>query len=229
MSLDSVTLVQPKLDQNSLYCTLAKRTLDILVASFLFVCCLPIMSLAALLIMLDGQGSPLFRQTRVGRNGSLFVLYKLRTMCSGSEHLGFCTTDQDPRVTRVGALLRDTKTDELPQLWNVIKGDMSLIGPRPLSLDETNYLLETEQFSHASPGFIPSVLPGMTGWEQCTRSSLLPYNHRFQLNNYYEHNMSLWLDLWVIKRTVFACPLVCTLAFVSVLIALASFCGLILY
>ena len=78
--------------------------------------------------MLDGKGSPIFRQKRIGRNGTPFILYKLRTMCDGSEHLGFRTELADPRITKVGAFLRDTKIDELPQLWNVIKGDMSLIG-----------------------------------------------------------------------------------------------------
>lgn len=210
-----------KLEKTSFYRYWVKRSIDIIAASALLLCCLPLMYAAAILIMLDGQGSPLFRQKRVGKNGSVFMLYKLRTMWSGSEQLGFCTKPNDERITRIGTLLRDTKIDELPQIWNVIRGDMSLIGPRPLSVEETTHLIDTDEFDGDTPGFIPTVRPGMTGWEQCTRSTLHPYAHRFDLNHYYETNLSPWLDLWVVKRTVLVCPLVCCLMLLSVI---ALFC-----
>jgi lipopolysaccharide/colanic/teichoic acid biosynthesis glycosyltransferase len=203
-----------KLEKASFYGTV-KRLVDVLAASALLLSCLPLMYAAAILILLDGQGSPIFRQKRVGKNGFTFTLYKLRTMCDGSDQLGFCTEANDARITKMGILLRDTKIDELPQLWNVIKGEMSLIGPRPLSVEETNHLIETHQFDENTPGLIPNVRPGMTGWEQCTRSTLHPYEHRFQLNHYYETHLSLWLDMWVVKRTIFVCPLVCCLALLS--------------
>jgi sugar transferase EpsL len=156
--------------------------------------------------MLDGQSSPLFRQRRVGKDGYVFVLYKLTTMNEGAEYAGFRTLTDDARITRVGSLLRSSKIDEIPQLWNVLLGEMSLIGPRPLSVDETEHLVETRSFSPEEPGLVPSVRPGMTGWEQCTRSTFQPYEHRFQMNHYYETHQSLWLDCWVVKRTFAVCP-----------------------
>jgi lipopolysaccharide/colanic/teichoic acid biosynthesis glycosyltransferase len=140
-------------------------------------------------------------------------------MNDGSELKGFRTEPHDARVTRFGALLRDSKIDEIPQLWNVLIGEMSLIGPRPLSVDETEYLV-TYKFDPDEPGLIPSVRPGMTGWEQCTRSTFHTYQHRFQMNHYYELHQSLWLDCWVVKRTFAVCPLAClTIALSFCLIA----------
>ncbi len=173
------------------------------------------MCLAALLIVLDGHGSPVFRQKRIGKDGSVFVIYKFRTMFRKADLLGHRTDENDVRVTRVGVFLRDTKLDELPQLINVIKGEMSFIGPRPLSVGETVHLLEHEKIRADLPGFIPRILPGMTGLEQCTRSTLHPYLHRFDLNNYYERHWSLWLDFWIIKRTILLCPLAVFLIVVS--------------
>lgn len=220
MMLQSGTFTRASFQSASFYSSSVKRACDVVFASVLFVCCLPLIIAAALMIMLDGQGPPLFRQKRIGRNGAPFILYKLRTMCDGSEHLGFRTEAGDPRITKVGAFLRDTKLDELPQLWNVIKGEMSLIGPRPLSMDETAHLIQSGQFTVDSAGFIPTVQPGLTGWEQCTRSSLQPYEHRFNLNNYYETHLSLWLDLWVIKRTMQACPTVCLFSLFSAILTI---------
>jgi lipopolysaccharide/colanic/teichoic acid biosynthesis glycosyltransferase len=197
-----------------------KRIIDVAVACVGLVSCLPLLAIAALLIGMDGHGSPIFQQRRIGRKGEIFILYKLRTMSSGSERLGFRTAENDNRVTKIGTFFRDSKIDEIPQLWNVIKGEMSLIGPRPLSVDETEYLIHEEQFSPGTPGLIPQVSPGLTGWEQCTRSSLHPYQHRFQLNHYYETHLCLWLDVWVLRRTFQVCPYVFTLSLLSAFLTL---------
>ena len=98
---------------------------------------------------------------------------------------------------------------------------MSLIGPRPLSLDETDHLVNIEGFSPDTPGLYPAVLPGLTGVEQCTRSSLEPYSYRFHLNSHYEDNVCFWLDLQVVRKTIFVCPFVCTLMVLSALSLIA--------
>lgn len=165
--------------------------------------------------MIDSAGTPLYKQKRVGMGGKVFTLYKLRTMYHGAEELGFKTLPDDQRITRLGSFLRDSKIDELPQLWNVLKGDMSLIGPRPLSVEETESLIEMG-YDPATPGLVPTLLPGMTGLEQCTRSSLHPVSHRFWLNHHYTEQLSLWLDMWVVKRTLGVCPAACLLAALSV-------------
>jgi lipopolysaccharide/colanic/teichoic acid biosynthesis glycosyltransferase len=220
-----VALTRIRSERESFYCAYAKRIIDILASAFFLFCCLPLLFLAAVLIVFDSQGAPFFRQRRIGKDGCHFVLYKLKTMSEGAEDKGFRTESQDARITRVGTLLRDSKIDEIPQLWNVLIGEMSLIGPRPLSVKETEYLLQSKQFSPDEPGFVPSVRPGMTGWEQCTRSSFHPYLHRFQMNDYYESNLSLWLDCWVIKRTFAVCPIACFMISLSItgLITSASF------
>lgn len=192
-----------------------KRAIDIIVAPLLFVCCLPLMAVAALAVVLESMDSPFYGQDRVGLDGRVFRLHKIRTMYNGADASGFRTQEEDSRVTRIGRFLRSSKIDELPQLLNVICGDMSLIGPRPLSVEETRYLVTVEGFEKTTPGLVPTVLPGMTGLEQCTRSSLHPYGHRFWLNSYYETHVSLWQDCWIIKRTLMVCPGVCLVAAIT--------------
>lgn len=213
--LEALSITRSEAKEKTIYRSFAKRFVDTFLACCLFLCCLPIMIAAALLILLDGHGSPIFSQKRIGKNGSVFVIYKIRTMYKDAHHLGCRTDDQDDRITKLGTFLRDTKMDELPQLWNVIRGEMSFIGPRPLSVQETVDLMDNQRISSKFPGFIPSILPGMTGLEQCTRSVFQPFQHRFQLNHYYETHWSLWLDFWIIKRTLLLCPLVSTLIVVS--------------
>ena len=210
--------VQPPVEALSkgFYASYCKRFVDLCAALPLFICCLPIIAVAALLIILDDKGAPFYGQKRVGVNGKVFTLYKLRSMHSKSQGANFETEPNDMRITKSGALLRDKKIDELPQLWNVIRGEMSLIGPRPLSVEETEHIIDNEEFTDATPGLIPRLRPGMTGLEQCTRRSLNPYWERFIINRYYEVHSSLWLDLYIIKKTLFVCPSVCLLLALSV-------------
>lgn len=200
-----------KHDNASFYVNHMKRAFDLIFALALFVVSLPLVILSALLIALDGNGSPLFRQQRVGICGKPFELYKLRTMHAGSESQGFKTESNDTRITALGEFLRQSKIDELPQLWNIIRGDMSLIGPRPLSVEETEYIVKSLSFPSDTPGLYPTVLPGLTGLEQCYRSEIMPYKKRFHLNDYYEKNLCSWLDFWIFRRSLLACPTICCL------------------
>lgn len=193
------------------YGLFGKRFFDLLFGSIIFIFSLPVMLLAALLIMIDNPGKPIFRQKRIGAHGTVFELFKIRTMFIDQEHHGFRTTHGDSRVTRIGRLLRDTKIDELPQLLNVIKGDMSLIGPRPLSISEFEYI-EHLGFAETHPGFCPQVAPGLTGLEQVNRAGLhMPYGDRFIFNRYYETHLSLWWDVKILVKTFLLCTPVCIL------------------
>lgn len=198
---------------SSIYRQHLKRWIDIFLASFGLLASLPIILLAMGLVSLLNNGSPIFCQRRVGINGCIFTIYKLRTMEKGSELQGFRTLEADERVTRLGALMRKYKIDELPQLWNVLCGDMSLIGPRPLSLDEHDYLMKKLDFGPANPGFEPTVRPGMTGLEQVSRTGAeLSYPKRFDLNCKYEREYSFIMDVQIFLATVGQCSLVTSLA-----------------
>lgn len=162
-----------------------KRRFDLLFSLIALTLSLPVMAVVALLIRLSGSGPVFYTQTRVGRRGKLFTIFKFRSMRNDVDHLGCTSAEGDPRVTTIGRILRRTKIDELPQLWNVIRGEMSLIGPRPLSLDETRQIL-LSGIPAAYPGLIPCTLPGLTGLEQVHRRRNLTYRDRFQLNHQYE-------------------------------------------
>lgn len=182
---------------------LVKRTLDIVVSASVLVLGMPLWVLIALLIKLDSPGPVLFTQYRVGRNNRPFKLYKFRSMTHGKWD-GTWTQLNDPRVTRVGAIIRRLYLDEIPQFWNVLKGDMSLIGPRP------EQAVLVEQFQRAVPYYNRRhvVRPGITGWWQVQRErSVRPdmveeIRSRLQDDFYYIENMSLRLDLEIIIRTV---------------------------
>jgi lipopolysaccharide/colanic/teichoic acid biosynthesis glycosyltransferase len=186
---------------------LVKRWLDIIGATAFLIVAAPALILAAIFIRLDG-GPVLFRQERMGRNGTTFTLYKLRTMVPGAHRLesnlkqeqsndgGYGVAGEycDPRVTRIGALLRLLNVDELPQLLNIIKGDMSLIGPRPVPFLES--LLYN---SHRDE--VLSVRPGLTGYWQVMRRISTLYDERVEMDCYYVRGRSLWLDLYILLRT----------------------------
>jgi len=182
-----------------------KRIMDIVLASLALIFFLPIMTLTAIAIKLDSPGPVIFRQNRKGFNGKQFVIFKFRTMAVQENGPAIVqATRDDARVTAIGRLLRSASIDELPQLLNVLKGDMSLIGPRPHALAHDNYfesILSDYAFRH-------HVKPGITGWAQCNGArgatpSIEHISERVKLDLWYINNWSLWLDIHILIKTCF--------------------------
>ena len=148
-------------------------------------------------IRLESPGPVLYRQRRAGLHGQPFEMLKLRTMVSGAEHVGagLAINQDDPRITRVGALLRRTSLDELPNLVNVLRGEMSLIGPRP------TLPVQVEQYTERQRGRL-AIRPGITGWAQVNGRASLPWSERIELDLYYIEHRSLSLDLKILRRSV---------------------------
>ena len=159
----------------------------------------PLLALAAAAIKLEDGGPILYRQRRVGLDGSEFELLKLRTMEVGAETrgAGFAVDAGDPRITRVGRLLRRLSLDEVPQLWNVVRGDMSLIGPRP------TLAYQVERYTPRQRRRL-EVRPGITGWAQIHGRARLPWEDRIELDVWYVEHRSPWLDLQILARTPLA-------------------------
>jgi lipopolysaccharide/colanic/teichoic acid biosynthesis glycosyltransferase/ADP-glucose pyrophosphorylase len=184
-----------------------KRCLDVLVAFAGLILTAPIMLVVALFIKLDSPGDIIFRQERCGQGGQNFKMYKFRSMLNNAEDLKRVIQDmnevdgpmfkiaKDPRITRVGSIIRKTNLDELPQLWNVLQGDMSLVGPRPLSMDEMRY---NPKWRDARL----SVRPGMTGLWQVEAHSKAFFNDWIINDLEYVRNCSLWLDLKILAKTI---------------------------
>ena len=182
---------------------LVKRAMDISLSLLALLFFMPVFLLTAVAIRLDGPGPVIFRQSRKGFNGSQFIMLKFRTMTVQENGSSVAqATREDPRVTAIGRLLRSASIDELPQLVNVLKGDMSLIGPRPHALAHDNYfeqLLSDYAFRH-------HVKPGLTGWAQCNgaRGATPSIEHiaeRVKLDLWYINNWSLWLDIQILAKT----------------------------
>ncbi len=172
------------------------RLFDLLLGTFLLVLSLPLLAIASLLIRLEGGGSAIYRQTRVGRNGEEFELLKLRTMVPGSDPVGIGTavTRDDPRVTRTGRWLRRTSLDELPNLFNVLRGEMALVGPRPtIPAQVVDYTPHQRRRLE--------VLPGITGWAQVQGRAGIPWEERIELDVEYVDRRSFLLDLRILSRT----------------------------
>jgi exopolysaccharide biosynthesis polyprenyl glycosylphosphotransferase len=179
-----------------------KRLLDILLSLLALPIAIPIILIFAVIIKLETPGPAFFLQERVGLHGKYFKVIKLRSMGVNAEKNGAqWATKNDPRVTRVGAFIRKTRIDELPQLFNVLKGDMSLIGPRP------ERPMFTAQFNEEIPGFIDrlQVKPGITGWAQVNGGYDITPREKLELDRYYIDNMSFWLDLKIILKTIKVC------------------------
>ncbi len=188
----------------SIYLAL-KRVMDLALGGLLTIIAIPILIICAVAVRLEGPGSIFFFQNRTGKGGRRFKMYKLRTMVHDADdlkekyqHLNIHSypdfkIPEDPRVTRVGRFLRKTSLDELPQLFNVIRGDMSLVGPRPTSFEASNYdIWHTARLE---------VIPGITGLWQISGRSNVGFDDRARLDVDYIRNRSLWLDLKILFRT----------------------------
>jgi lipopolysaccharide/colanic/teichoic acid biosynthesis glycosyltransferase len=174
-----------------------KRLLDITISLTLTALTAPVVALAALAVRMESPGDPVYRQTRVGKDGRLFEIYKLRTMVSGAEFqgAGLAIAAGDHRITRVGSLLRRYSLDELPNLWNVLRGEMSIVGPRPTLAHQV------DQYTDRQRGRL-AVKPGITGWAQINGRASLPWPERIELDLWYVEHRSLALDLRIISRTL---------------------------
>jgi lipopolysaccharide/colanic/teichoic acid biosynthesis glycosyltransferase len=177
-----------------------KRALDLALGGVALALAAPGLALAALLIRLESPGHPIYRQRRVGLDGRPFELYKLRTMVSGAERIGsgLAVDEGDARITRIGAWLRRYSVDELPNLLNVLAGEMSLVGPRP------TVQVQVDQYTERQRGRL-SVRPGITGWAQVNGRASLPWHERIELDLWYVEHASLRLDvriMWLSVRMV---------------------------
>jgi lipopolysaccharide/colanic/teichoic acid biosynthesis glycosyltransferase len=175
------------------------RAADVVLAGLGLAAAAPLLALAALGIKLEDGGPVLYRQRRVGKDGVEFDLLKLRTMVVGAESqgAGWAVDEDDPRITRVGRVLRRLSVDELPQLWNVVRGEMSLVGPRP------TLAYQVERYTPRQRRRL-EVRPGITGWAQVHGRAALPWAERIELDVWYVENRSLRVDLAVLARTPLA-------------------------
>ena len=174
----------------------SKRALDLVIASLLLVLSAPLLALAAIAIRIESPGHPIYRQRRVGKDGRPFEVYKLRTMVDDAERVGagLAINEGDPRITRLGSLLRRTSLDEVPNLVNVLRGEMSVVGPRP------TVQVQVDQYTERQRGRL-AVRPGITGWAQVNGRASLPWPERIELDLWYVEHRSLWLDLKILART----------------------------
>ena len=176
-----------------------QRAVDVALAGGALVLASPILGVAAAVVKLGDGGPVLFRQTRVGKGGKDFELLKLRSMSVGAEHLGagFAIDRGDSRITRVGRFLRRTSIDELPQLWNVLRGEMSVIGPRP------TLRYQVDRYSARQRRRL-DVRPGLTGWAQVNGRATLSWDDRIELDVWYVEHRSPLVDLKILLRTPLA-------------------------
>ena len=181
--------------------TYIKRFLDILVSAVALVVLSPLLLLLALLVRLTSEGPAIFKQKRIGKDGKVFEIYKFRSMCVGAEGKGsgVYSGKGDARVTKIGKILRATSLDELPQFVNILKGEMSFIGPRPpLTYHPWDYSEYTKEQLRMF-----EVRPGITGWAQVNGRKDVEWNRRIELNVWYVDHVSLWLDIKIMFMTVF--------------------------
>jgi lipopolysaccharide/colanic/teichoic acid biosynthesis glycosyltransferase len=172
------------------------RALDVVLAALLLAITSPLLALAALAIRLESRGPVFYRQLRVGRDGEQFKLWKLRTMVPGAESMGagVYVIQGDPRITRVGRLLRRFSLDELPNLVNVLRGEMAVVGPRPTVQEQVDRYTDRQRRRL-------EVKPGITGWAQINGRTSLPWPERIELDVWYVEHRSLRLDVRILLRT----------------------------
>jgi lipopolysaccharide/colanic/teichoic acid biosynthesis glycosyltransferase len=173
----------------------AKRVVDVILAAVALVAAAPVLAVAAVGIRLAGPGPILYRAQRVGLHTRVFTMFKLRTMRPGQAYPSAITAKNDPRVFPFGALLRRTKVDELPQLYNVLRGDMAIVGPRP------TVPVQVDRYTERQRGRL-AVKPGITGWAQVNGRTELPWDERIELDLWYIEHRSWRLDLRILLLTV---------------------------
>lgn len=186
---------------NPFYRDKVKRAVDLLIAIPVTIVAAIPMLLTAIAIKLDSPGPVIFKQDRIGKGGKVFQIWKFRSMCVNAEHTGsgVYSGKNDSRVTRVGRIIRATSIDELPQLFNVLKGDMSLIGPRP---PLTYHPWPIEQYTEEQRHMF-DVRPGFSGWAQIHGRKDVEWHHRIELNNWYVQHVTFGLDLKIFLITIF--------------------------
>ena len=172
------------------------RVFDLLIAGVLLVITSPLLLAALIAIRVESPGHPIYKQRRVGKDGRPFDLLKLRTMVTGAEHIGarLAVNEGDPRITRIGALLRRFSLDELPNLINVLRGELAIVGPRP------TIQAQVDQYSERQLRRL-EVKPGITGWAQVNGRAALPWNERIELDIWYVDQRSLRLDVKILALT----------------------------
>lgn len=197
-----------KIAEKKLIYRIIKRTFDVILSLIAFIVLLPVFVIISLAIKLDSKGPAIFKHTRIGKNGKIIKVYKFRTMVNNAEEMikDFTPEQQkefkekykltnDPRVTRVGKFLRSTSLDELPQIVNIIKGDLSIIGPRSVVLEEL------QKYGNDIEKFI-SVTPGLTGYWAANGRSNTTYEQRMQMELFYIDNRSLKMDIKIFFKTI---------------------------
>jgi lipopolysaccharide/colanic/teichoic acid biosynthesis glycosyltransferase len=175
---------------------MGRRAFDVVVAGTALLAASPFLVVAVLAIRLESRGSPIYRQRRVGKDGQAFDVLKLRTMVTGAERMGagLAVSEGDTRITRVGRLLRRTSLDEVPNLINVLRGDMAIVGPRP------TVPVQVDRYTDRQRGRL-AVKPGITGWAQVNGRTELPWDERIELDLWYIEHRSWRLDLRILWRT----------------------------
>jgi lipopolysaccharide/colanic/teichoic acid biosynthesis glycosyltransferase len=176
---------------------MARRAFDVVLAATALALASPFLLIAVIAIRLESKGTAIYRQRRVGKDGREFDVIKLRTMVTGAEHMGagLAVSEGDTRITRVGRLLRRTSLDEVPNLINVVKGDMAIVGPRP------TVPVQVDRYTERQRGRL-AVKPGITGWAQVNGRTELPWDERIELDLWYIEHRSWRLDLDILKRTI---------------------------
>ena len=191
---------QHKSGSRRFYNRVVKRLFDMVISALALIVLSPVMLVSAILIRLTSPGPAIFRQTRIGRGAKEYTIYKFRTMRVNSEHTGsgVYSDDSDPRMTGIGKILRKTSIDELPQLVNILKGDMSLIGPRP---PLTYHPWPIEEYTEEQLRMF-EVRPGITGWAQVHGRKDVEWHQRIRMNVWYVENVSFLLDLKIFFVTI---------------------------
>mgnify|MGYP004558036443 FL=1 len=185
--------------QHKFYRNYGKRIIDIFFSCIMLLILWPVFLIIAILVKLDDQGPAIFVQERLTLNGRVFKTYKFRTMCVNAEKkgTGVYSFENDPRITRVGKILRKLSLDELLQLVNIFKGDMSFVGPRPIL---TYHPCKYEDYTEKEKEIF-TIRPGITGWAQINGRNTVDWVQRFELNEWYVKNLSLKLDIKIVLKT----------------------------